>query len=86
MPKPMVIERAAITATVIEGVSGEALATAIREHGVRDVRYVARRKDVAQTLADIVEPGDLVLTLGAGDITTSSDELVALLKADGKNS
>ena len=32
------------------------------------------------TLLELVRPGDLVLTLGAGDIYRSADELLALLR------
>ena len=36
--------------------------------------------DVAPILADLVRPGDLVLTIGAGSITTAGPALVALLE------
>jgi UDP-N-acetylmuramate--alanine ligase len=65
----------------IAGVSGEALACAVRDHGFREVRFVPARDDVAAALAAIARPGDLVLTLGAGNITKCADELIALLRA-----
>jgi UDP-N-acetylmuramate--alanine ligase len=43
------------------------------------VRYLPRNADVVRYLRDRVRPGDLVLTIGAGDIHTVATELVALL-------
>jgi UDP-N-acetylmuramate--alanine ligase len=44
------------------------------------VRFVPQLADVAGTLAGIARPGDLVLTLGAGDVTTVGPELLRLLE------
>src|SRR5438093_4218205 len=65
----------------IEGVSAEAVYQALRRRGHLDVRYVDSRDRVAQALLDVAAPGDLVLTLGAGDIYRSADELLELLRA-----
>ncbi len=63
----------------IEGVSGERLFAAIRAHGHRDVTFVPTRAALLEALLARIEPGDLVLTLGAGDITQVSDALVEAL-------
>jgi len=63
----------------IPGVSGAALAEAVRAHGHRDVTYVEKRADVAGSLLPRLTKGDLVLTLGAGDITQVGPELLGLL-------
>lgn len=63
----------------IPGVDSEALAEAIRAHGHRDVVWVDRRTDAARAVAGLVREGDLVLTLGAGDITHVGPELLGLL-------
>jgi UDP-N-acetylmuramate--alanine ligase len=65
----------------IEGVSGERLFEAVRAHGHRDVTFARDRQTLLETLVDRVRPGDLVLTLGAGDITQVSDALVDALGA-----
>ncbi|MFO7156213.1 MAG: UDP-N-acetylmuramate--L-alanine ligase [Pseudomonadota bacterium] len=61
----------------IEGVDGQALAHAIRSHGHRDVRYLPRQ-GLAQNLWSSIEEGDLVITLGAGDVGQVGAELLAL--------
>ena len=67
----------------IPGISSETLAEAVRAHGHPDVTYVGNRAELAKALAARVQPGDLVVTLGAGDITNTGAELLALL-ADKK--
>ena len=73
----------AASETPIEGVTGQALARAVRDHGFREVHFVPSRDDVAAKLAELARPGDLVLTLGAGSITRCADELLGLLRAKG---
>jgi UDP-N-acetylmuramate--alanine ligase len=67
----------------IPGVTGEALAQAVRSHGHRDVTYVEKRADVAAALLPRLRPGDLVLSLGAGDVTQVGPELLQLLEPAG---
>ncbi len=67
----------------IPGATGEVLAEAVRAHGHRDVTYVEKRVDVARALLPRLREGDIVLTLGAGDITQVGPELVELLKQHG---
>jgi len=53
----------------IEGVTAAALADAIRAHGHRDVVYLGgSRERILDHLCETTRPGDLVLTLGAGDV------------------
>jgi UDP-N-acetylmuramate--alanine ligase len=64
----------------IEGVSADALAGAIRRHGQKDVTYVANREEIAGHLARIVRPGDIVITLGAGNIWQAGEALLKKLE------
>ena len=64
--------------TPVPGVTGALVADAARTGGAA-VDYVPRLRDVAGFVADRVEPGDLVLTLGAGDITSLPDGLAECL-------
>ena len=61
----------------IANVTGEKLAAAIRAHGHRHVIYVPEMENVADCLMDITRPGDVVMTLGAGDINKVGHEFLA---------
>lgn len=63
----------------IPGVSAAALVDAIASHGHRDVTLVERRADIAAVLAPRLREGDIVITLGAGDITQTGPEILQLL-------
>ena len=68
--------------TPIPGADSQHLVDAIRAHGHRDVTYVPKRSDLAPSLRDRIQPGDVVITLGAGDITHVGPELLQLLGAN----
>ena len=52
----------------IPGVSGEALAEHIRQHGGRPATHLASFSDAARAATDAAREGDMVLTLGAGNV------------------
>ncbi len=60
----------------IPGVTSEVLAQTVREHGHRNVTYVPDKERLTDAVASSIQPGDLVLTLGAGDVTSWNDEIV----------
>ncbi len=62
----------------VPGVSGKLVSDAAAEHGV-EVHYVAHRALLADYLAPRVSEGDLVVTMGAGDITFLPTELATKL-------
>jgi UDP-N-acetylmuramate--alanine ligase len=61
----------------IRGADSAALVDAIRAHGHRDVTLINDRKDLVAAMRARIRPGDVVLTLGAGDITKTGRELLA---------
>ncbi|SLM47906.1 UDP-N-acetylmuramate:L-alanine ligase [Nitrospira japonica] len=63
----------------IPGVSGARLAEAIRATGHQSVTFVERKEDLVDQVFPEIKPGDLVLTLGAGDIWKSGPALLARL-------
>jgi UDP-N-acetylmuramate--alanine ligase len=63
----------------IEGVSADMIADPMRERG-KPANWRGPRDNLAQALAKFVEPGDVVLTIGAGDITRTGPELRNLLQ------
>ena len=52
----------------IAGVTAQALAAGIREHGHRDATYAESREAAVERVAKAARPGDMVITLGAGDV------------------
>ncbi len=64
----------------IPGVSAENICRAMKEHGYRDVTYIPDMEKIVDHLEGIVKEGDLVLTMGAGDIYKIGEELLARLK------
>lgn len=64
----------------IEGISSAKLAELIHENSNRNVRYIPARDEVLAYLADRVKSGDLILTMGAGDIWKVADGLSRKLR------
>jgi UDP-N-acetylmuramate--alanine ligase len=64
----------------IEGVTAGLVADAAAAAG-RPVAWRGERAAMAGALAELVRPGDVVLTLGAGDVTRTGPELLGLLAA-----
>ena len=60
------------------GVTGELVAEAASSGSV-PVHYVARRADLTSRVSSLLEDGDVVLTLGAGDVTRVGPELLQSL-------
>ncbi len=70
----------------IPGVTAEDLAEGIRAHGHRNVTYLGSdRERILQHLCEVTRNGDLVLTLGAGDVNQLGPELLKQLDADSRN-
>jgi UDP-N-acetylmuramate--alanine ligase len=62
----------------IDGVSGRLVLRAVLDaHPALPVVYLPTRDDLSTHVPRMTRPGDLVLTLGAGDLTTLPDEWVA---------
>ena len=70
----------------IEGVTAEALSAAIKRFGHKDVNYVGSLENAAPALVERIQPGDLVLTLGAGTVNRVSEQLLFLLREQSHNS
>lgn len=63
----------------IEGVTAEALARSVRQHGQKDVTHIADREELVGHLQAILKPGDILLTLGAGNIWQTGELLLRKL-------
>jgi UDP-N-acetylmuramate--alanine ligase len=65
----------------IEGVDRDALVAGIRSHGHHHVEALNAPEDLAGLVSHLTSPGDLVICLGAGDITRWAHALPAALDA-----
>ncbi len=61
----------------LAGVSASALADAARDFGHHSVHFVPERAEIANALREILEPGDIVIFMGAGDIARVAQEFAA---------
>ena len=64
----------------IEGISSETLVERMRAGARGTVEYQSRVEDVLQKLLGQVQPGDLVLTLGAGNVWQVGERFLELLR------
>jgi UDP-N-acetylmuramate--alanine ligase len=67
-------------------VTGESLLEATKIHGQRNTRYIGELDKMAEELQPMLQAGDLVLTLGAGNIVRVGEELLLLLQKDAQQS
>ena len=63
----------------IEGVTGELIADITKKFGHKNVHYVADKKSVPSFLNEIKKDGDIIVTMGAGDIWKYGEEFVSML-------
>lgn len=66
----------------IEGVTGNLIADTAKNYGHKGVNYVEDKHQLPQRLKEIVKPGDLVVTMGAGDIYRFGEKFVELMKTN----
>jgi UDP-N-acetylmuramate--alanine ligase len=60
----------------IEGVTGKLIADTAKTYGHRGVHYVENKTELPARLEEIVKEGDIVITMGAGDIYKYGEEFV----------
>lgn len=68
----------------IEGVTGKLIADAAKEYGHRKVHYVEDKKALPEKLRELAKPGDVIITMGAGDIYKYGQEFVDMLEQGKK--
>jgi len=69
---------------VIPGVSGRQIAEGALEHGHRNVTFVKDKEAVPDLLLPVLRPGDLVITMGAGDIWQIGEEIMRRLSGSSQ--
>ncbi len=66
----------------VPGVSGKTFLDVVTDHeGCPPAAYVHRRMDVVPHLVGMLREGDLLITMGAGDVTALGPQVVAALQA-----
>lgn len=66
----------------VPGVSGKTFLNVVLDHdGHPQADFVPRRIDVVPHLLEKVQPGDLVITMGAGDVTAMGPQVIDALKS-----
>ncbi len=69
----------------IPGVTSKTVVESVRHTGnVADVAYVPNRKRLIDNLCDLVRPGDLLITQGAGDVTAIGPAFIAAMRERGR--
>jgi len=61
----------------IKGADGLSLTEGIRAHGHKNVRYVEDKETAGSYLKETIQEGDIILTLGAGDVWKMGESLLA---------
>jgi UDP-N-acetylmuramate--alanine ligase len=64
----------------IQGITGEIIAEAAKNFGHRNVQYVPDKTQLADLLMSVVKEGDIVITMGAGDIYMHCSRFIEMLK------
>jgi len=65
----------------IDGITGEVLAENVQQHSGRVARYAASFADAVTSVAAAANPGDMILTLGAGSVSQLGPMILEELKA-----
>jgi len=65
----------------IEGITAEILTENIRRYGHKNVSYIGDIDAATEKVAAVLQPGDLVITLGAGTVTRLSDEILKAVES-----
>jgi len=67
----------------IPGISGSLIVQGVRERGHKEAYFVREKGKICDLAMGLIEEGDLVLTLGAGDIWRVGEELAGRLETEG---
>ncbi len=64
----------------LEGVSSNALLEKIRSYGHRSAHYVSSIDEGVAAIVKAAQPGDLIITLGAGSVSQAADKILDRLR------
>jgi UDP-N-acetylmuramate--alanine ligase len=66
----------------IEGVSSKLILQAAQDAGLKEGYEVSDERNLVKMLSNIVRPGDVLLTIGAGTITTAAPPILEQLSQE----
>jgi UDP-N-acetylmuramate--alanine ligase len=69
----------------IPGVTGELITEAAKKFGHRNVIYIKDKNEIPAKLMEIKKEGDIIITMGAGDIWKFGEQFVSSLKNNSLN-
>jgi UDP-N-acetylmuramate--alanine ligase len=69
----------------IPGISGQALYEGVKKYGHRDVTFIPDKDKVAAHVAAVLKKGDLMITLGAGDVWKIGEQVLENLRHGKRN-
>ena len=70
----------------IPGVDGHLIPSLVaKRNPQKEIHYVENIHEMAKALYDFVKPGDMIITMGAGSIFRSGEELIQMVKEKGIN-
>ena len=72
----------AASESAIDGISSESLLELIKQHGQKRTAYIGDVTKLASAIRPMLEPGDIVLSLGAGNIVRAGEDLLALMEQE----
>ncbi|MCU0821052.1 MAG: UDP-N-acetylmuramate--L-alanine ligase [Spirochaetes bacterium] len=64
----------------IEGVSSKLIRDAVKKHEGRDVEIISGLREIPHKMLGVLREGDIVITLGAGDINRAAPMIVEAIK------
>ncbi len=64
----------------IPGIDGVRFAESVEQHGHKHVEYAGSVGDGAARIAEIAQEGDIVLTMGAGNVSSAGEEILRRLR------
>jgi len=70
----------AASEAAIEGVNAQALVEKIRSFGHRSAHYVSNMDEGVAAIAAAANPGDLIITLGAGSVSQAAEKILERLR------
>ncbi|MCX6171143.1 MAG: UDP-N-acetylmuramate--L-alanine ligase [Ignavibacteriales bacterium] len=69
----------------VEGITGELISNTAKQFGHKNVYYEPDKTKIPELLQKIYQKGDIIITLGAGDIWKYGEKFIELLKTKNKS-